>query len=169
MTVLVAHAIIVLSIGIILVAGLHDAALRTIPNWIPASLIVAGALLRVREGNAIAGLGIATLLLIMLGGLWLRGFIGVGDMKLIPAVALVLPPSGAPGFILSVALAGGALALIYLTLPLIVPRPAPGPRRRFFARVLKAEAWRLHRRGSVPYALAIAGGALPGFIQTLYR
>jgi prepilin peptidase CpaA len=88
-------------------------------------------------------------------------------MKLIPAVALVLPPSGTPGLILSVALAGGVLALIYLALSFVVPRPGPGPRRGFLARVLKAEAWRLHRHGPLPYALAIAVGAFPIFIETL--
>jgi prepilin peptidase CpaA len=169
MTNLVAHAIVFLSLGILLAAALHDAALRTIPNWVPASLAVGGLVLRVQEGNAMAGAGIATLLLIILGVLWLRGFIGGGDMKLIPAVALVLPPSGVPGFILSVALAGGALALIYLALPFVVPPPRPGPRRGFLARVFKAEAWRLHRHGPLPYALAIAGGALPIFIETLSR
>jgi prepilin peptidase CpaA len=169
MTDLVSHTIIFISLGFLLAAGLHDAALRTIPNWIPASLATGGLVLRIQDGNAIAGLGIAALLLIILGVLWLRGFIGGGDMKLIPAVALVLPPSGTPGFILSVALAGGVLALIYLALSFVVPRPEPGPRHGFLARVRKAEAWRLHRHGPLPYALAIAGGALPIFIETLSR
>jgi prepilin peptidase CpaA len=169
MTNLVAHAVVFFSLGMLLLAALHDAALRTIPNWIPVSLAAGGLILRIQQGNAFAGVGIAALLLIVLGLLWLRGFIGGGDMKLIPAVALVLPPSGAAGFILYVALAGGVLALIYLVLPFVVPAPRPGPRRGFLARVLKAEAWRMHRHGPLPYALAIAGGALPIFIQTLSR
>ncbi len=169
MTNLIAHVIVFFSLGILLVAALHDAALRTIPNWIPGCLAAGGLVLRLQDGNAIAGIGVAALLLVILGVLWLRGFIGGGDMKLIPAVALVLPPSGAPGFILFVALAGGVLALIYLALSFVVPPPRPGPRRGFLARVLKAEAWRLHRHGPLPYALAIAGGALPIFIATLSR
>jgi prepilin peptidase CpaA len=169
MTSIITYAIVFLSLGILVAAGLHDAALRTIPNWMPASLAAGGLVLRTHDGNAIPALGIAALLLIILGVLWLRDFIGGGDMKLIPAVALVLPPSGTPAFILSVALAGGVLALLYLALPFFVPRPAPGPRRGFLARVLKAEAWRLHRHGSLPYALAIAGGALPIFIETFSR
>jgi prepilin peptidase CpaA len=162
-------AAIVVSAGLLLAAGLHDAAARTIPNWIPASLALTGILLRVQQGNAMAGFGIAGLLLMILGVLWVRGFIGGGDMKLIPAVALVLPPSDAPVFVLSVAIAGGVLALIYLSLSLVVPRPRPGPRHGLLARLLKAEAWRMHRRGPLPYALAIAGGALPIFINTFSR
>ena len=132
------------------------------PAWPPRGLV-----LRAHDGNAIAALGIAALLLIILGVLWLRGFIGGGDMKLIPAVAHRPAAVGRAAFILSVALAGGVLALLYLALSFFVPRPAPGPRRGFLARVLKAEAWRLHRRGPLPYAVAIAGGALPFFIETL--
>ena len=120
-----------------------------------------------QDGKVIAGFGIAALLLTILGGLWLRGFIGGGDVKLIPAVALVLPPSSVPAFVLSVAIAGGVLALLYLVLPYLVQRPRPGPRRGLLARALKAEAWRVHRRGPLPYAVAIAGGALPIIVHTL--
>lgn len=153
--------------GMILVAALHDAAARTIPNWIPACLAVAGLVLRVQDDQAIAGLGIAVLLLIILGALWLRGFIGGGDVKLIPAVALVLPPSSVPGFVLCMAITGGVLALLYLILPYLVQPPRPGRRRGLLARALKAEAWRVHRRGPLPYAVAIAGGALPIIVKTL--
>jgi prepilin peptidase CpaA len=161
----VASVTMFLSVGLLLTAALHDAAVRTIPNWIPASLVVAGLILRVQQGNTPAGLGIAALLLTILVVLWLRGFIGGGDMKLIPAVALVLPPSDAPVFVLSVAIAGGVLALIYLALSVVVRRPGPGPRRGLAARLLKAEAWRIHRRGPLPYAVAIAAGALSSFIN----
>jgi prepilin peptidase CpaA len=161
----VASITVVFSAGLLLGALLHDVAVRTIPNWIPAGLAIAGLVLRVQQGNAIAGIGIALLLLIVLGALWLRGFIGGGDMKLIPAVAFVLPPSGVPAFVLSVAVAGGILALFYLALSFLVPRPGPGRRHGFLARMLKAEVWRMHRRGPLPYAVAVAVGALPSFIN----
>lgn len=169
MTYFVADSIMFLSVGLLLIAGLHDAAARTIPNWIPASLAAAGLVLRVQQGNAVTGIMVAVLLISLLGLLWRRGFIGGGDMKLIPAVALLLPPSRTPALVLSVAIAGGLLALIYLTFSFVVRRPAPGPRQGLLARVCKAEAWRMHRRGPLPYALAIAGGALPIFINTLSR
>jgi hypothetical protein len=31
--------------------------------------------------------------------------------------------------------------------------------------MLKAEVWRMHRRGPLPYAVAVAVGALPSFIN----
>ena len=169
MTDLVLPMAMVLSAGLLLAAGVHDAAARTIPNWIPACLAVIGLLLRLAQGNAVAGCATAALLLMILGLLWARGFIGGGDMKLIPAVALVLPPSDVPVFVLFMAIAGGVLALIYLSLSFVVPRPRPGPRRGLLARLVKAEAWRMHRRGPLPYALAIVGGALPVFINTFSR
>ncbi len=155
-----------LAVGLLLGAALHDAAARTIPNWIPVSLAIIGLILRVQDASAAEGIGTAAVLLIILGALWLRGLIGGGDMKLIPAVALVLPPSGVPALVLSVSIAGGGLALLYLALSVVVRRPRPGPRRGLLARVVKAEAWRMHRRGSLPYAVAIAGGALPNIVKT---
>ena len=157
----------VLAIGLLLGAALHDAAVRTIPNWIPTSLVAVGVILRMRDHSAVTGIWVAALLLMVLGVFWLRGFIGGGDAKLIPAVALVLPPSDVPNFILSVAIGGGALALLYVVLSRLVARPAPGRHRGFFARVLKTEAWRVHRRGPIPYAVAIAGGGVPIMIKTL--
>jgi prepilin peptidase CpaA len=154
------------SVSLLLFAGLHDAAVRTIPNWIPTSLAVAGFALRIQQGNFIAGVAVAGLLLLILGVLWLRGFIGGGDMKLIPAVSLMLSPAGVAIFVLSAAIAGGVLSLIYRLMSCFVRRPGPGQRRGLLARVLKAEAWRMHRRGPLPYAVAIAAGALPILITT---
>ncbi len=165
----VAIAAMVASMGLLVTAGVHDGMTRTIPNWIPTSLLVAGVILRLRQGNLIPGICVAALLLTIVVVFWLRGFIGGGDMKLIPAVALALPPSEAFDFVLSVAIAGGVLALIYLALSFFVRRPYPGLRYGLFARIRKAEAWRMHRRGPMPYALAIAGGALPIFINIFSR
>lgn len=152
--------------ALLVVAGLHDAAARTIPNWIPASLATAGLLLRLSQGSAVTALVNAAIVLGIAAALWRRGFIGGGDMKLIPAVALVLPPASLLQFLLFMTLAGGVLALIYLVLSFVVRRPRPGLRHGLLARVMKAEAWRMHRRGPLPYAVAIACGALPIFINT---
>jgi prepilin peptidase CpaA len=89
---------------------------------------------------------------------WLRGWLGGGDVKLAAAFALVPPPGQAAAFVLATALAGGVLALLYTVLVRLVPRPAPGRRTGLLARCLKAEAWRISRRGPLPYAAAIAAG-----------
>ena len=114
------------------------------------------------------GVVIAALLLIVLTMLWLGGFIGGGDVKLISALSMVMPPAGVPMFVLFVAIAGGILALIYLSLSFVVGRPRPGPRCGLLRRLIKAEAWRMHRRGPLPYAVAITAGALPILVQTAF-
>lgn len=160
--------LICLAVGLIVLAALHDAAARTIPNSIPLVLVGVGAGLRLLDGNLILGVAIAMLLFIMFAALWLRGFIGGGDAKLAAALSLVLPPAGIPYFILFVALAGGVLALIYLSLSYVIGRPRPGPRHGFLSRLIKAEAWRMHRRGPLPYAVAITAGALPILVKTAF-
>jgi prepilin peptidase CpaA len=155
------YILVICGVGLLLGAALHDLAIRTIPNWISVSLLVIGIVLRFYSGDLLFSLAIAMAILTVLVLLWLRGFLGGGDVKLIPTVSLVLAPANVPAFILSVAIAGGVLSVFYLTAHYAMPRPRPGPRYGLLARVLKAEAWRMHRRGPLPYGVAIAAGALP--------
>jgi prepilin peptidase CpaA len=148
------------AIALVMVAALHDVATRTIPDWIPAGLALAGVALRLQAGDATAGIVMALLLLVAMAVLWFRGFIGGGDAKLVPAAALVLPSSTIGLYVCVIAMAGGGLAALYLALSVVVRRPAPGMRRSLMARLLKAEAWRVHRRGGIPYAVAIAAGGM---------
>jgi prepilin peptidase CpaA len=161
----VSLGLMIVSFLLLIAAAAHDAATRTIPNWISAGIAVAGLGLRVIDGGLLVGLGLAVGMFLLLGLLWLCGFMGGGDMKLIPAVSLVLPPASVPGYILLVSIAGGVLAALYLALSYVMRRPRPGQRHGFLSRVAKAEAWRMCRRGPLPYAVAIATGALPGFLR----
>lgn len=149
-----------LSIALLLCAALHDAATRTIPNGIPAGLVAIGLIQRFYAGEVVTSLVAAGVLIVLLGLLWLRGFVGGGDAKLIPAASLLLPTLNVPGYVLAVAIAGGILAVLYWALSNVVPRPHAGQRTGFLARLAKAEMWRLHRRGPLPYAVAISAGAL---------
>ncbi len=121
---------------------------------------------------AIAGIGIATASMsgapawpLAAGGICaVVGLIAVyfgtwgwGDAKLLAATGLATPPEALPMLLLSTSLAGGAIAgvLLLLRRPLIagvVVLPAGAPRW------LRAEATRLRRAPSVPYAIAIAVG-----------
>lgn len=166
---LVSSGLTVTVAALLLAAALHDAAARTIPNGIPVTLAAAGLVLRIQDGTVFASLTIVAAVLVVLCGLWLRGFIGGGDAKLIAAVSLVVQPAEVPIFVLSMAVAGGVLGLLYLALSCIIRRPRPGARRGLPARILKAEAWRMHRRGPLPYAVAIAAGALPLLMKSLSR
>ena len=154
-SILAAAAVLVLA-----AATLHDLAARTVPNRLPAAIAMLGVGLRLAHGDALAGAVAAGAVLLGTGLCWSRGWLGGGDAKLASAASLALPPSAIGQSLLAVALAGGLLALIYLAAFKLVPRPAPGFRRGLPARLLKAEAWRMHRRGPLPYAAAIAAGGL---------
>lgn len=146
--------------ALLVYAAMHDAAMRTIPNWISASLVPLGIAARLLGGDLIASLTAASLLFVACVFAWSRGWLGGGDAKLAAAFALVPAHGQVVDFIVATALAGGGLALIYLVLSRIVPRPSPGPRRSLLARAAKAEAWRISRCGPLPYAVAIAVGGI---------
>jgi prepilin peptidase CpaA len=149
------------SIAALLVyAAMHDAAMRTIPNWISACIVLLGIAARLLGGDLIASLAAASLLFVGCVFAWSRGWLGGGDAKLAAAFALVPAHGQVVDFILATALAGGGLALMYLALSRVVPRPSPGPRRSLLARAVKAEAWRISRCGPLPYAVAIAVGGI---------
>ena len=162
-------ALVMIAAALLVLAAVHDLATRTIPNCIPAVLAVVGISLRAAHGGLLPELGLAAGLLVCLGFLWSRGLMGGGDVKLTVATVLILPPAGFVAFLLAVAIAGGVLSVVYLVLSLVVRRPAPGRRTAFFARVLKAEAWRVSRRGPLPYGAAIAAGALLFLLPALDR
>ena len=146
-------------------AALRDIATRTVPNWVSLAILAVGCVLQAVAGTLpTAGLsGVAVFAAAAL--MWRQGWLGGADVKLLAAGSVALAPVAVVSFILVVALAGGALALLYLALSLVVRRPAPGGRTTVSRRLLKAEAWRIHNRRSIPYAVAIAAGGL----FTLYQ
>lgn len=154
----IVHALILVAALLLAAAAAHDAATRTIPNWLPLLLAALGVALRLLTGDLGPGLAVAALVLAGTALAWLRGWLGGGDVKLAAAFALVPPPGQVAAFVLATALAGGVLALVYLALVRRVPRPSPGRRAGFLARCAKAEAWRMRRGGPLPYAVAIAAG-----------
>lgn len=141
-------------------AALHDVAARTVPNRISAALAFVGVGLRLTLGDLALALLAAAAVFVAGFCLWLRGWLGGGDVKLLAALSLALPPGEVPALLALVAIAGGVLALLHL---LLRPwaRPAIGRPRRLPARVVRAESWRIARCGPLPYAVAIAAGGLP--------
>lgn len=149
-----------LSIGLMLGASLRDVAARTIPNGIPMALALLGVATGIAGGHLIASLllgagvfGVAVLC-------WRAGWLGGGDVKLFGAAALALPPGSVPTFIAASAIGGGVLAVLYLMLGQVVSAPSPVRPAGLLARALRAEQWRLRRRGPLPYVCAIASGFL---------
>lgn len=145
---------------LLLAAALHDSAFRTVPNAVPAALAALGLALRAAAGDLVAGLAAAAAVFAMLLFCWHRGWLGGGDVKLAAAAALLVPPPLVPSLLLATALAGGLLAALYLAASRLVPPPPPGRPAGLLARAWRCERWRLHRRGPLPYAAAIAAGAL---------
>jgi prepilin peptidase CpaA len=152
-------AILPLAALALIAAALHDVAARTIPNAIPGLVALLGLVSRVAQQELAWGL-LAFLVVLALGILaWRFRVMGGGDVKLLAACALLVPPGAVPGMLAAIALAGGLLALFYLAFRgrrLALPqRAATLP-----ARALRAEIWRLRRGGPLPYAVAIAAGAI---------
>jgi prepilin peptidase CpaA len=157
---LLSIALIVLCASALLVASLHDLVARTVPNWLAASIAMCGLGLRASDGNLRTGLLAATIVFICAALCWRRGLMGGGDVKLLAATALAVPPAAVLSFVAAVALAGGVLALLYLAGRRLVGKPSAPRPQNLFARVLRVEHWRISRGGPLPYACAIAAGGL---------
>ena len=166
LTLATVSSVVVNSMGVtgtlvLCVAVLHDLAFRTIPNWIPGTLCLTGGLLRIVDGSLIAGLLAGVVVLVAAMFCWRRGWLGGGDVKLIAACTLMVPPALVVSLLLDVALCGGALALLYLVLArLIQPLPSRPRPASLARRILRAERYRICRYAPLPYASAIAAGVL---------
>lgn len=150
--------------SILCLAALHDIAARTIPDWMPIALTVVGIIERILDGRLIAGLLAGLIVFVLAGICWRRGWLGGGDVKLLGAAAIAVPPAVVPPFAVAVALAGGVLSLLYLVAGRLVPKHATprriGRRVALLSRITRVESWRLRRGGPLPYAVAIAAGGL---------
>lgn len=153
---------------ILLFSGLHDFAVRTLPNWVALVLLIIGVALRFAEGGLqglAVGLAVGFVVLLLTVLLWRFGLIGGGDVKLLVAAAVFVAPWSVPDLIVGTTLAGGVLSAIYLAASFLVKPPRGARPSGFLRRALRCEHWRLSRRGPLPYAAAIAAG---GWIATLH-
>lgn len=147
------------------IATVCDLRSRRIPNVVSVPLLVAALMVRGLNEGAVAafsGMGAAALVVAALYRPWLMGGIGGGDVKLAAATAAWVPFARLHWFALCAAAAGGVVAAFYY----LVARPAARAeiRANLTLTVLHNElpAVPSHRAGhpSVPYALAIAAGAV---------
>jgi prepilin peptidase CpaA len=157
---LVTSGLMLCSAGLLLMAALHDLAARTVPNWMAGVLAVLGLALRAVAGGLLAGLCAGVVVFVLAAICWRRGWMGGGDVKLLAASGVVVPPSLVLSFIAAVAICGGVLAVAYLIAGRLVAAPRTARPRTLLARALRVERWRIHRGGPLPYACAIAAGGL---------
>ena len=155
------HPILVsLSAAILLGALLNDIAFRTVPNWMSATLLLLGIGIRMLDGGLVLGLLAFILILLGTGFCWHRGWLGGGDVKLLAACGMLVPPSLSGVMLLDVALAGGALAVVYLALGRVLSVPGADCPPGWLRGIFWEERHRIHSRSPVPYASAIAAGTL---------
>lgn len=144
------------------VCAWSDLVTRTVPDMPVACIAGAGVLMRAMAGSAAlaSSIAVAALLFLLLVLAHARGLLGGGDVKLIAATALCVPPQSVMHLVSAIALCGGMLALLHLALRRL-PQPVPccPPHAPALLRVCRIERWRIHRHGPLPYAVAIAAGA----------
>ncbi len=146
--------------GLLLLAAARDVMTRTVPNWIPVSLAVFSTASAAVNFRLLWGLGFGLTLFLACIVCWQRGWLGGAAVQLLGAAAVAVAPSDIEAFLLAVTLFGGVLALAYLGGRYVLPRHSARRPQRLLARVLRVEAWRIRRRGPLPYACAIAAGTL---------
>jgi prepilin peptidase CpaA len=145
---------------VLLFAALHDVAFRTIPNWLPTLLLGVGTLIRVQSGTLMPGLLAGLLIFTGTTICWLRGWLGGGDVKLLAACGMLVPPALAMSLLLAVALSGGLLAILYLALARVLPPITRSRPTELIRRVCRMECYRIRHRRPLPYGSAIAAGTL---------
>ncbi len=161
----IADTAVIVGLAMLVVAALHDVMARTVPNGVALIIAAAGLVAQISQslmgaGHLLVALPVAFSVFIAAGLLWRRGLMGGADVKLFAASSLLMPPMLVPSMLVSITIAGGLLALVYLLARRRLPRPEPGRPPGLFARVVRLERWRLRRGGPLPYAVAIASGVV---------
>jgi len=135
-----------------LYAAFKDTISFTIPNWLNISFFIlfVPAAFAASLGWQIAGLHlmVGAIALVVSFGLFAFRVFGGGDAKMIPGVLLWVGPAGALHFIFGMAIVGGLLSVIILSVRRVYPvEVAPN----FARKILTPE-------NGIPYGVAIAFG-----------
>ena len=150
---------------IVLLAAWHDVVSRTVPNWMPMVIAGFGIAAAAADDRLLISGGLGLTIFFVAAICWRRGWLGGADVKLLGAIAIVLPPGMVSMFAIAMSLAGAVHAVVYMVARRVVTRPPPlalpSPASRpLLSRALRAERWRISRGGPLPYACAIAFGFL---------
>jgi prepilin peptidase CpaA len=147
-------------LALLMMAAWRDVSTRTIPDTIALLLVATGVPAQILEGPTTLALsaGTAFVLFVLLMVAYSRGLVGGGDVKIMSALAVGLSPLDSCRFVIATAVAGGLLGIAYLLLSLRLQGLHRARRKSLLGRVAAVEAWRIRRRGSLPYGIAIAAG-----------
>ncbi len=148
----------------LLVAIATDLTRRIIPNSLVLVVLACGLGFQAMAEPSVLWLSIvcAMATLIVLGILGAYDLLGWGDVKLIAAVTLIVPPNHVIGLVFAIVLAGGVLSCCYLCIRVVLrhapPRARSGGRRLLLGRLARLEGARILANEPMPYAFAILGG-----------
>lgn len=181
MSLVVLHVLLwAAGLAALLASAWTDLRERIIPDELSGAVAVSGLALSfiLRPGDAWIGLAAAVAVLFGLGVLSHFNLMGGGDVKLISAATLLVPPAQIAPLLLAIVIAGGVISCVYLAARLALARPrhrpeempasadmagnpgsGPGSARDWFA----AECARIAAGDPMPYGLAILGG-VAGYI-----
>jgi prepilin peptidase CpaA len=137
---------------------------RIIPNELVAALAAIGLAqgLASRPGLVWLSLLVAVGVFCGLGIFAHYKIIGGGDLKLMSAVTLLVPPDRVGLLLIEIALAGGLLSCFYLAARCWLKSQSAvakaAPSEGGFVRMIRMERARIAAGESMPYALAVFGG-----------
>ena len=151
--------------GILAYAALRDVVTRTVPNSVSLILVAFGIIRGISANTLLLSTVIAGMVLSVAILLWRMRLFGGGDVKLLASACLLVSPQEVPGLLASIALIGGVLACFYIVARNVRPLPSRQHRLSLFYRIARAELWRINRRGSLPYAFAIAFGTITQLVR----
>jgi prepilin peptidase CpaA len=165
------------SLGILAAAAATDVKERIIPNRMVLFVAGVGVTLGLMSRPSLVWLSLLAAfgLLVALGLLARLNVLGGGDVKLIAAVSLLVPPDRIGSLLLAIAFAGGLLSLGYLAAyralkhVRIRRRGVPAHGRAKPDRWPHREWARIAGGDSVPYGMAILGGVAAHVASELYR
>lgn len=168
---------LLLALGVIMlmIAAVQDLRSRIVPNQLVISIAASGLLLGAVTRPLSLWINIVAVLLLVMsfGAVSSLESLGGGDIKLAAAATLLVAPSGIPGLLVAIALAGGVLSLVYLVLRFLIGRRQQrgGARRRrgAISRWWNEERVRIAESRTVPYAVAISCGSASYIIAEWYR
>ena len=157
---MVAQVLAASAVPLLLAAAATDIRARLVPNSICVMLALDGVMIAELGHNL--GASLLAMLCVFVPAVicWRHGLLGGGDTKLLAAVTLLVPAHSVPSLVLTIAITGGALALIYWTMMHAMKPFVRSARKQGLRRILRIERYRIGRGFSLPYAVAISGGTL---------
>ena len=153
-------ALLGLVLGACVFAAASDAVSRRIPNLIPLVILTAIVIERAQQGWVSLGSSLAALAIVLILGTFAHahGWFGGGDVKLAAAVAAAFGLPTCFAFLLLTGACGGVVALVtlFVTRRLTVREAVVTLDVLLRTRVVTLP----DKKATVPYAIAIAFGAL---------